>query len=343
MPKVRREHVAILGGGSWGTALAHLLATNGHDVALWVFEADLAEEMRATRVNQAYFPGVLVPQSVLVTNDMADALRDRRVVVSVGPSAFTRSVCSQAVHHVQDGAVFLNAAKGLEPQTLKRMSEVLQDVFPDAWPDRIATLSGPTFALEVVRQRPTAAVVACKEQMTAERLQKMLFAPYFRPYTNADIVGVEFGGSLKNIVAIASGIVDGLGLGPNTQAALITRGLAEVTKLGAANGAKPTTFQGLSGIGDLVLTCTSKLSRNYTVGFELAQGRSLKDVLAGMRNVAEGVGTTSAALKLSEMCNVEMPITKEMFEVLFKNKPADQAIHDLMTRPLKEEMNWSSP
>ena len=340
MIRAKCENVAILGGGSWGTALAHLLSSNGHNVSLWVFEADLAEEIRATRVNRLFLPEVALPESLSVTNDMKESLEGKDVVISMGPSAFARAVCSQAAPFVSDEAVVLNAAKGLEPQTLKRMSEVLEEVFANFGPDRIATLSGPTFATELARCRPTAAVVGCRSVKTAKRFQKMLSCRYFRLYTNSDIVGLEFGGALKNIVAIASGIVDGLGLGPNTQAALITRGLSEITRLGAANGAKPVTFQGLSGMGDLVLTCTSQLSRNYTVGLELAHGKRLKEILAGMKMVAEGIGTCRAALQLSKMCNVEMPITKQMFEVLFENKSPDEAINDLMTRPLKEEMNW---
>ena len=214
---MRREDVAILGGGSWGTALAHLLATKGHNVALWVYEPDLAEEMQATRLNRLYLPGIELPESVLITNDIKRAVAGKAVVVSMGPSAYARAVCSQATAHVSKDAILLNAAKGLEPKTLKRMTEVLADVFPEAGPQRIATLSGPTFATEVARCRPTAAVVGCKEARTAKRLQQMLSAPYFRPYTNSDVIGVEFGGALKNIVAIASGIVDGLGLGPKKQ------------------------------------------------------------------------------------------------------------------------------
>jgi len=340
MTRVKRENVAILGGGSWGTALAHLLSSSGHNVSLWVFEPDLAQEVRATRLNRLFLPEIALPESLFATNDMQEALQGKEVVISMGPSAFTRAVCSQAVPFMSADTVVLNAAKGLEPQTLKRMSEVLAEVFSNLQPERIATLSGPTFAVELARCRPSAAVVGCRSVKTAKRFQKMLSCGYFRLYTNSDIVGVEFGGALKNIVAIASGIVDGLGLGPNTQAALITRGLSEITLLGAANGAKPVTFQGLSGMGDLVLTCTSKLSRNYRVGLELAHGKRLKEILAGTKMVAEGIGTTRAALQLSKMCNVEMPITRQMFEVLFENKSPDEAIKDLMARPLKQEMSW---
>ena len=237
-------------------------------------------------------------------------------------------------------AAFIGSQADVGGASLKRMSEVLGDVFPGALPDKIATLSGPTFAAEVSKMRPAAVVVGARNQEIAARLQRMLHTPYFRPYTNQDIVGVEFGGSLKNIVAIASGIVEGLGLGQNSQAALITRGLSEITRLGAANGARPVTFQGLSGIGDLVLTCTSRQSRNYSVGVELAQGKSLKSIVSGMTSVAEGVTTSRTAIQLAERCNVEMPITRQMFEVLFENKPPSAAIDDLLKRPLKEEMSW---
>ena len=340
MTKQKCENIAILGGGSWGTALAQLLSSVGHNVSLWVFEPDLAAEMQSTRVNRLFLPEIALPEALSITNDMSEALQGRDVVISMGPSAFVRSVCSRAAPFILADALVLNAAKGLEPQTLMRMSEVLEEVFPNVEPDRIATLSGPTFAIELARQRPTAAVVGSRSAKTAKRFQEMLSCPYFRLYTNSDIVGVEFGGALKNVIAIASGIVDGLGLGPNTQAALITRGLSEITRLGAANGAKPVTFQGLSGLGDLVLTCTNKLSRNYRVGLDLAQGKRLKEILTGTRMVAEGIGTSRCALQLSKMCNVEMPITREMFDVLFEGKSPGEAIKDLMTRPLKEEMNW---
>ncbi len=337
MTGVKRENVAILGGGSWGTALAILLSSNGHNTSLWVYEPDLAEEMRTTGVNRVFLPETALPKSLFVTNDIEESLSGRDVVVSMGPSAFARQVCSQAAPFISDDAVVLNAAKGLEPQTLKRMSEVLAEVFPKLQPDSIATLSGPTFAQELARCRPTAALVGCKCLKTAERFQKMLSCAYFRLYTSEDIVGMEFGGALKNIVAIASGIIDGLGLGPNTQAALITRGLSEIARLGAANGAKPITFQGLSGIGDLVLTCTSKLSRHFSLGVALAQGKQLKEILSAMSMVAEGVGTCRSATQLSKMCNVEMPIASQMSEVLFENKSPGQAIQDLMARPLKGE------
>ncbi|MBN1593464.1 MAG: NAD(P)-dependent glycerol-3-phosphate dehydrogenase [Candidatus Coatesbacteria bacterium] len=339
MTGLKREKIAVLGGGSWGTSLANMLSSDGHDVSMWAFEKDLVERMRQTRVNDIFLPAITLPETLRITNDMEEALSGRDIVVSMGPSAYTRQVCSQAAEFISDGSIILNAAKGLEPKTLKRMSEVLGEVFPKLSPDGIATLSGPTFALELARRRPTAALVGCKSLDTARRFQEMLSCSYFRLYTSEDIVGVEFGGALKNIVAIASGIVDGLGLGPNTQAALITRGLSEIARLGAANGAKPLTFQGLSGLGDLVLTCMSKLSRNYSLGYELAQGRKLKDILSEMKMVAEGVGTCRSALQLSKMCNVEMPITAQMFEVLFENKSPGEAIQDLMNRPLKEELN----
>ncbi len=340
MTREKRENVVILGGGSWGTALARLLATNGHNVALWVFEPELADQMRATRVNRVFLPQTVLPDSLLVTNDMNEALAGREAIISMGPSAFARPVCSQAAPLISGDVVVLNAAKGLEPQTLKRMSQVLEEVFPNVGAAGIATLSGPTFAKEVAKMRPTAAVIASKSLETARRFQRMLSCSYFRLYTNSDVVGVEFGGALKNIVAIASGIVEGLGLGPNTQAALITRGLSEMTRLGAANGAKPATFQGLSGIGDLVLTCTSRLSRNFSVGLELARGKRLKQILDGMSMVAEGVGTSKSALQLSNMCNVEMPITEQMCEVMFEDKPPDEAVRELMARPLRDEMSW---
>jgi len=337
---VAGERVAVLGGGSWGTALANHLAISGHSVSLWVFEPDVAEQIRATKVNRVYLPEIKIADSILVTNRIDEAVDGRQIIVSMGPSAFARSVCSQAAPHVSADAIILNAAKGLEPQTLKRMSEVMEETFPQVGPERIATLSGPTFAQEVAKRRPTAAVVASRSQSTALRLQKMLHSSYFRPYTSPDIIGVEFGGALKNIVAIASGIVAGLGLGPNTQAALITRGLWEITRLGVANGARAVTFQGLSGMGDLVLTCTSRLSRNFSVGFQLAQGRALRAIVSATKMVAEGIGTTRAAVELARKCNVEMPIAEQIFLVLFSSKPPAKAIEELMSRPLKEEMSW---
>src|SRR3984893_12537938 len=287
------KHIAVLGAGSWGTALSAHLANAGHHVRLWGRNADLVEEIKSRRANATYLPDVVLPASVAPTSSLEDALDRAELVVAALPSHGTRAVIRVAAPFVPRQALIVSAIKGLEQETLLRISEVIAQEVRGARP--IAVLSGPSFAIEVARGLPTAVCVACADPVLAEAVQREFRAPYFRLYASTDVVGVEIGGALKNIIAIAAGVVEGLGLGQNALAALVTRGLAEITRLASALGGRRETLAGLSGLGDLVLTCTGTRSRNRHVGIELAHGREIGDVVAGMKMVAEGVKTTSVA------------------------------------------------
>ena len=327
--------IAVLGSGSWGTALAAHFAAAGHDVRLWGRNADLIADIQVRRVNAIYLPGVTLPGSVLATASLEDALTRAEFVVAALPSHGTRAVLRQAAPFVPRQALTVSAIKGLEQETLLRMSEVIAQELRGARP--VAVLSGPSFALEVARALPTAVCVASVDPVLAEEVQREFRAPYFRLYASTDVVGVEIGGALKNIIAIAAGVVEGLGLGQNALAALVTRGLAEITRLASALGGQRETLAGLSGLGDLVLTCTGTLSRNRHVGIELAHGRQISEVLAGMKMVAEGVKTTGAALALGRRHGIELPIATQMAEVLSGSRTAAAAVGELMLRPHKTE------
>ena len=327
--------VAVLGAGSWGTALAVHLARIGHDVRLWARDAALVHEMAARRANAVYLPDVHLPDNVSLTDSMAAALRDTELVVSAIPSHGCRAVMRNAAPHLARGAVIVSATKGLEAHTMLRISEVVAQEAGAAHP--VVVLSGPSFAIEVARQLPTAVLVASDDAGAIELVQGEFRGPSFRLYASDDVIGVEIGGALKNIIAIAAGVVEGLGLGHNALAALITRGLAELTRVACAAGGRRETLAGLSGLGDLVLTCTGSLSRNRYVGVELARGRSLSDILAGMKMVAEGVITTSVALELGAKYAVELPIATQMGEVLSGRCDVPSAISSLMLRPQRAE------
>jgi len=326
-------YIAVIGAGSWGTTLAHVLAEKGYDLSLWAFERELVDEIRRTHTNSVYLPGVALSRNINVTGSMEEALNEARFIVSVVPSQFTRSVFQAASGLIPEGAVIVNASKGIEHGTLLTVSAILGDLTGR----NAAVLSGPSFAAEVIKKLPTAVTVAAQDNETALLLQDIFNTEYLRIYTNTDVVGVEIGGALKNVMAIASGISDGLGLGASTRAALITRGLAEMTRLGVTMGAQEKTFGGLSGLGDLVLTCTSTLSRNYTVGYRLGRGERLDDILAGMKMVAEGVATSVSARALAEKFSVEMPIVEQIYQVVQEDKKAGDAVQELMTRSLKAE------
>lgn len=333
----RASPLAIVGGGGWGTALAITLASANREVRLWVFEPDLAATMQTTRRNPVYLPDTPIPSSVAVSNSLPDVVKDAAVVVIAVPSHVYRSVVELLSPLVAPGVVFVSAAKGIENETLMRMSEVIFDVLGLSLGSRVAVLSGPTFAPEVARGEPTALVVASPDEGLRVWLQQELSAPRFRLYTNADMAGVEIGAAVKNIIAIAAGVVDGLGLGSNATAALITRGLAEITRLVAACGGRRDTMSGLAGLGDLVLTSYGGLSRNRRVGIALGQGRSIEEITSGMRMVAEGVRTTRSAVQLARKLHVEMPIAEKMHAVMYEGLQPQHAIHDLMERKLKEE------
>jgi glycerol-3-phosphate dehydrogenase (NAD(P)+) len=331
--------IAIIGGGSWGTALSIVLSRSRrpHELSLWVHDAALAESIRRTRENKTYLPGLAVPAQVQVTCDLCEVLAGANIFLGVMPSAHARNIYTQALPHLAPGAVFVSATKGLEPSTHLRISEVITQVVSAKFPPRIAILSGPSFAAEAARGEPTAVVLASRDAALAAEMQEEFAGPSFRLYTNDDVLGVELAGAMKNVIAIAAGACQGLGLGSNPLAALITRGLAEMSRLAVALGARPETLSGLAGLGDLILTCTGSLSRNRHVGIELGKGRSLAEILAGMHMVAEGVGTTAALLALARESRIELPITEQVDAILHHGKPAREAIRDIMDRPLKRE------
>jgi glycerol-3-phosphate dehydrogenase (NAD(P)+) len=329
--------VAIIGAGGWGTALAATLARTDRRVSLWVYEADLAEGMLESRENPVYLPSIRIPQSVLVSNSMISVLADSRIVIMAVPSHVFRSVVQQMAPLVKPDTIFVSATKGIETCTLMRMSQVITDVLGTSVESRIAVISGPTFAPEVARGVPTALVVASPLESLRVQLQNELSTPRFRLYTNLDIIGVEIGAATKNIIAIAAGVADGLGLGSNAAAALVTRGLAEITRLAVACGGRRETLSGLAGLGDLILTSYGNLSRNRRVGIALGQGRRIEDIIGGMRSVAEGVKTAESAVALARKLNVEMPIAERMYAVLYEGLKVQDAINDLMERKLKEE------
>ena len=327
------SYVAVIGAGSWGTTLANHLAIKGYDVSMWAYEQKLVDEINRTSINNVYLPGIPLSNNLEATSNLEDALKQARYVLNVVPTQFTRSVFSEAEKYIMEEAIVISASKGIEHGTLSTVSSILKELTNR----RIAVLSGPSFAEEVVKRLPTAVTVAAEDGETGMLLQDVFNTDYFRVYTNTDVLGVELGGALKNVMAIASGISDGMGLGASTRAALITRGLTEMIRLGIAMGAKEKTFGGLSGLGDLVLTCTGTLSRNYTVGYKLGRGETLSDIISKMKMVAEGVATSKSAYELSIKHDVEMPIVEQIFRVINENKNPVDAVKELMTRTLKAE------
>ncbi len=328
------KNIAIIGAGSWGTALALVAARTGHTVKLWAHSREVVEALRGQRENTIYLPGFILPENIEPLADLGAALHAAELVVTVVPSHVCREVYAQLAPHAQPRMIFANAAKGLETATQMRMEEVVRAVLPAP---RYVMLSGPSFAQEVARDEPCAIVAAAREKAAAAAVQAVFSSPRFRVYTNDDVTGVEVGGALKNVMAIATGAVNGLGLGYNSAAALVTRGLAEMTRLAVTMGGKPETLAGLAGLGDLVLTCFGELSRNRRVGLELGRGRSLHDILSEMHEVAEGVKTAQAAYALAQRLNVEMPITTGVYQMLYEGKTPRELVTELMERPLKAE------
>ncbi|GFO67557.1 glycerol-3-phosphate dehydrogenase [NAD(P)+] [Geomonas limicola] len=331
------EIIAVIGAGSWGTTLADLLAKKGHAVTLWAYEPELVQEMRVNRENNLYLPGIRLADNLRFTNDLEEAYTGCTMVLCVVPSQLVRRVMGSSLPYLPPDAVLVSASKGIELDTLCTVSEIYREILPPELFARFAALSGPSFAREVAQEMPTAVTVAAASLEVAHRVQQAFNSSFFRVYRNDDVVGVELGGAIKNVIAIAAGISDGLGFGHNTRAALITRGLAEMTRLGLAMGAQASTFAGLAGMGDLVLTCTGDLSRNRSVGIQIGQGRQLTEILGEMRMVAEGVKTTESAYNLAQKMGVEMPIINQMYQMLYQDKPARQAVLELMTRNLKAE------
>lgn len=329
--------VTILGAGSWGTALAIHLARLEHEVALWARNDEFARRLAADRENRVYLPGARFPPHLRPTGSLADACTGTDVVVVVCPSAGVRALAEAVRPLLPARAVVVSASKGVEGDTRKTMSAVLEDALGDQHRGRVAVLSGPSFAKEVAANMPTVVTAAAQDASVAERVQRVFSGATFRVYTSTDVVGVEIGGAVKNVIAVAAGVSDGLGFGHNTRAALITRGLREITRLATRLGGDPQTLAGLSGMGDLVLTCTGDLSRNRTVGLRLGRGEKLADIVASMKEVAEGVRNTASVRELARSVDVEMPIAEQMYQLIYEGKPPRQAVIDLMTRGLKRE------
>ena len=331
------KNIAIIGAGSWGTALAASLAHLGHQVILWAYEPEVVDSIRTRHENELFMPGFRLPETISATSAMGEALVGAEIVLTVVPSHVCRPLYEQMLPNLRPEMVFVSATKGLDTERRLRMSEVIRHVVGQRFAPRITVLSGPSFALEVARGDPTAVVVASEDHEAARLVQREFSSRTLRLYTSNDVVGVELGGAVKNIIAIAAGVVEGLGLGHNPTAALITRGLAEMTRLACACGARRETLAGLAGMGDLVLTCTGHLSRNRSVGVELGKGRKLAEIIGPMRMVAEGVRTTRAAAALAAEKGVEMPITRQVNRLLEGEVSPREAIRELMERTLKDE------
>jgi len=335
--KSKRERIAVIGAGSWGTALANRLANNGHEVLLWAYEDELVREINASHTNSLFLPGIPLQPELVATGNLHEAIDGCGIILLVTPVQVMRGVLKQIASSIGGDTVIANASKGIELGTLQTVSQICCHLLPPETTVGYVVLSGPTFAREVAQELPSLIVAASRVEANARRVQAAFSNPRLRVYTNSDVIGVELGGAVKNVIAIAAGICDGLGFGHNARAALITRGLAEMNRLGGAMGAQPATFAGLAGMGDLVLTCTGDLSRNRTVGFKLGQGMQLADILGEMRMVAEGVKTAESVHQLALRLNVEMPIVEKTYQILHEGKPARQAVTELMGRDLKAE------
>lgn len=348
MGQKRRERVAIIGSGAWGTTLSMVAAQAGNGVSLYVRDTGTAANMQATRRNERHLPAFAIPAAVEITADLETACRDAALILLVVPSQTMRENI-RAVRPYAGDATILSAAKGLDRESLKRMTEVIREELPASAAARICALSGPNLSAEIAAGKPATSVIAGYDTAAAEVARDLLSTPLFRTYTNDDVIGVEIGGALKNVIAIGAGIADGLGAGDNAKAAFITRGLAEIARLGITLGAHPLTFAGLSGLGDLIATCASSLSRNHFVGQELAKGRTLLEIRAGMTSVAEGVFTTEAACALARRAGIELPISEQIHAVLFNGKSPIAAVADLMQRDAKDELEdlraatWPQP
>lgn len=328
-----KGYISVIGGGSWGTTLASLLAEKGYDVILWAKERDVVDSINNFRENKFYLPTFTLPDNLKATTNLFEAVAISRYIVNVVPTQYIRSVFSRALPFINKEAIIVSASKGIELNSHKTPSMILKELLNKP----ISVISGPSFAIEVMTKSPTAVTLATEDKRIGLMLQEIFNTNYFRVYTHDDVIGVEIGAALKNVIAIAAGICDGLGLGNNARAALITRGISEISRLGVRLKAKEITFFGLSGIGDLILTCTSMLSRNYTVGYKLGKGENLSSILSKMNSVAEGITTTRAAYELSVKYDVDMPITEQVFLTLYNSKAPIDAVKDLMNRSLKKE------
>jgi glycerol-3-phosphate dehydrogenase (NAD(P)+) len=329
--------ISVLGAGGWGTTLAILLHYNGHNVTLWEYKKSYAKELIKKRVNTDYLPGIKIPKEILITHDIEESTEDKNLIVLAVPSQFLRGVVKGISYHRMEDAILVSVSKGIEKNTLMTMSQMLKDVFPHLNENQIGVISGPSHAEEVSQRVPTAVVAASIDIETSKTIQAAFMTSYFRVYASTDILGVELGGAFKNIIAIGAGIIDGAGFGDNTKAAIMTRGVAEISRLGLAMGAQPETFAGLSGMGDLIVTCMSRHSRNRYVGEQIGKGKTLKEILKSMEQVAEGVETTRSAKQLAAKNEIETPITNEVYKILYEDKDPVKATTDLMTRDMKTE------
>lgn len=331
--------IGVVGAGSWGTALADLLGLKGFKLDLWVFEDEVKEQIEAYRENKVFLPGFSLSPNISPSNDITQVVSKKDLVLIVVPSHVMRKTAQKVSDHISPGTIVVSASKGIENKTHLTMSGVLKETLPEIDENFFAVLSGPSFAREVASKFPTVIAVASKDQKVAGYIQHIFVTPYFRVYTNNDMIGLELGGAVKNVIAIAAGIMDGLGLGLNTRAALITRGLTEIRRLGLRLGADPRTFAGIGGVGDLVLTCTGDISRNHTVGKKIGAGMKLKEILSEMQMVAEGVKTAKSVYNLSCRLGIDMPISHEVYHILYDDISPKEAVHRLMTRDLKHELD----
>jgi len=329
--------ISVLGAGSWGTALAVLLCKNGHEVTLWSIDQREVAMIDEKREQIEKLPGVRIPDCIAVSNDLESSMQGKKMLILAVPSIFVRSTAKMMQPYIEPGQIVVNVAKGIEEETLMNMTDVIEDEIPQV---KVAVLSGPSHAEEVGRGIPTTVVVGAKDKETAECVQDAFMSAMFRVYTSPDMVGIELGAALKNVIALAAGIIDGLGYGDNTKAALITRGIAEITRLGMAMGGRAETFSGLSGIGDLIVTCTSTHSRNHNAGYLIGQGKSYQEAMDEVKMVVEGVYSAKAALKLAQKYGVEVPITEQVNHVLFDGVPAKEAVLSLLVRDRKSESTW---
>ena len=332
------KKVSVIGAGSWGTAIAFVLAENGHDCLLWARRAEQSAEITNEHKNSAYLPAVTLPKNLKATSSLKEATLHGDIIIIAVPTKAIRGVCAEINGMLSEKKLFVHVSKGIEPDSLKRISEMMEEEISSSNLKAVVALSGPSHAEEVVYRHPTTVAVASADLRAAEEVQDLFMNNYFRVYTNPDIVGVEIGAALKNVIALAAGITDGLGYGDNAKAALITRGLAEITRLGAKMGANPLTFSGLTGLGDLIVTCTSVHSRNWKAGNMLGKGKSLEEVISGMGMVIEGVRTAKAAHQLAAKYDVSMPLTEALYNVLFEGVPPKQAVDSLMGRVKKQEV-----
>ena len=332
--------ISVLGAGTWGTALTILLAENKHQVTLWSKLPREIEELESNRTKIKNLPGAVLPDSVKLTSDLNEALKEPELIVMAVASVYVRETAKSIASKIPSGMIIVNVAKGVEEDTLKTLTEVIEDEIPQA---EVAVLSGPSHAEEVSRKIPTTIVAGAKKKEVADKIQDAFMTEFFRVYTSPDVIGIELGGSLKNVIALAAGVLDGMGLGDNTKAALMTRGIAEISRLGVAMGGKYETFAGLSGMGDLMVTCTSKHSRNRNAGFLIGQGKTAKEAMQEVNQVVEGVLSARAAYKLGEKFQVELPIVEQVNKVLFEEKPVEEAIYELLIRQKTEEhsaLSW---